>query len=93
MLGHLKKYNDIPAVFTADMNILEGEENYLQFVNSGFMYDTKYKAENTVNYLTYHDTHPSEQEKSIIDYIPMFLKNPLEKITLWKAEQKLQKKC
>jgi endonuclease/exonuclease/phosphatase family metal-dependent hydrolase len=69
MLGHLKKYNDIPAVFTADMNILEGEENYLQFVNSGFMYDTKYKAENTVNYLTYHDTHPSEQEKSIIDYV------------------------
>ena len=69
MLNHLKNYNDIPAVFTADMNILEGEENYLQFVNSGFMYDTKYKAENTVNYLTYHDVHPSEQEKSIIDYV------------------------
>ena len=69
MLGHLKNYNDIPAVFTADMNILEGEENYLQFVNSGFMYDTKYQAPNTVNYLTYHDVHPSEQEKSIIDYV------------------------
>ena len=69
MLNHLKNYNDIPAVFTADMNILEGEENYLQFVNSGFMYDTKYKAESTVNYLTYHDVHPSEQEKSIIDYV------------------------
>ena len=69
MLEKLKEYSDIPAVFTADMNILEGEENYLQFVNSGFMYDTKYKAENTVNYLTYHDTHPSEQQKSIIDYV------------------------
>lgn len=69
MLGHLKNYNDIPAVFTADMNILEGEENYLQFVNSGFMYDTKYKAENTMSYLTYHDSHPSQQEKSIIDYV------------------------
>ena len=69
MLEHLKNYNDIPAVFTADMNILEGEENYLQFVNSGFMYDTKYKAENSMSYLTYHDVHPSEQEKSIIDYV------------------------
>ena len=69
MLKKLREYKNIPAVFTADMNILEGEENYLQFVNSGFMYDTKYKAENTVNYLTYHDTHPSEQQKSIIDYV------------------------
>lgn len=69
MLKHLKKYNDIPAVFTADMNILEGEENYIQFVNSGFMYDTKYQAKSSVNYLTYHDVHPSEQEKSIIDYV------------------------
>ena len=33
------------------------------------MYDTKYQAPNTVNYLTYHDVHPSEQEKSIIDYV------------------------
>lgn len=69
MLKKLKEYSDIPAVFTADMNIEEGTENYLQFVNSGFMYDTKYQAPNTVNYLTYHDTHPSEHEKSIIDYV------------------------
>ena len=69
MLDKLKEYSNIPAVFTADMNIEEGEENYLQFVNSGFMYDTKHNAENTINYLTYHDVHPSEHEKSIIDYV------------------------
>ena len=57
------------GVDTSDMNIEEGEENYLQFVNSGFMYDTKHNAENTINYLTYHDVHPSEHEKSIIDYV------------------------
>lgn len=69
MLEKLKNFGDMPAVFTADMNIEEGTENYLQFVNSGFMFDTKYKAENTVNYLTFHDVHPSKHEESIIDYV------------------------
>lgn len=68
MLNHLKNYKDIPAVFTADMNIEEGEENYLQFVNSGFMHDTKYKAKNTVDCLTFHNIKPSVYH-GVIDYV------------------------
>lgn len=68
MLQHLKKYSDIPAVFTADMNIEEGTENYLQFVDSGFMYDTKHQAENTVDCLTFHNIKPSVFH-DVIDYV------------------------
>ena len=68
MLEKLKEYSTLPAVFTADMNIEEGTENYLQFVNSGFMYDTKHKAENTVDCLTFHYIKPSVYH-SVIDYV------------------------
>lgn len=68
MLKKLDEYSDIPTVFTADMNIEEGTENYLQFVNSGFMYDTKHQAKNTVDYLTFHNIKPSVYNV-VIDYI------------------------
>ncbi len=68
MLEKLKEYADFPAVFTADMNIEEGTENYLQFVNSGFMYDTKHQAENTVDCLTFHNIKPSIFH-DVIDYV------------------------
>ncbi|MBR2876520.1 MAG: endonuclease/exonuclease/phosphatase family protein [Clostridia bacterium] len=68
MLEKLREYKNIPAVFTADMNIEEGTENYLQFVNSGFMYDTKHLAKNTMDYLTFHNIKPSVY-KDVIDYV------------------------
>lgn len=68
MLDKLREYSNIPAVFTADMNIEEGTENYLQFVNSGFMYDTKHQAENTVDCLTFHNIKPSVYH-DVIDYV------------------------
>lgn len=68
MLDKIKEYKNLPAVFTADMNIEEGTENYLQFVNSGFMHDTKHSAENTMDYLTFHNAKPSVYH-DVIDYV------------------------
>lgn len=64
-----KSFGDIPVVFTADMNVKEGSENYQQFVESGVLNDTKYLAPDTMNYCTYHDTKPEKHEKDVIDYV------------------------
>ena len=66
---HSKKFVDVPVVFTADMNVVEGTENYNQFVNSGVFSDTKTSAPDTMDYCTYHDTKPEEHEKEVIDYV------------------------
>ncbi len=60
---------ELPVVFTADMNVIEGTENYLQFVNSDYFYDTKYKAPDTMSYCTYHDTEPEKHADEVIDYV------------------------
>ena len=67
ILEHIEKYKDLPVVFTADMNVQEGSENYNQFIQE--LYDTKYEAEDNMIYLTYHDTKPSKHQGEIIDYV------------------------
>ena len=67
ILAHAEKYKDLPVVFTADMNVQEGSENYNQFIQE--LYDTKYEAEDNMIYLTYHDTKPSKHQGEIIDYV------------------------
>ncbi len=64
-----KSFPDMPVVFTADMNVVEGTENYLQFVNSDYFKDTKYIAPDTMNHCTYHDEEPEKHEKDVIDYV------------------------
>ncbi len=66
-----KSFPLMPVVFTADMNIVEGNENYLQFVNSDFFSDTKYMAldKDETSKCTFHDTTPKEHEGCVIDYI------------------------
>lgn len=64
-----KSFAALPVVFTADMNVEEGSENYNQFVNSGFFRDTKKIAPDTMNCCTYHDTEPEKHAKDIIDYV------------------------
>lgn len=67
ILNHIKLYKDLPVVFTADMNVEEGSENYIAITEK--LYDAKYLANDTMDYLTYHDTKPSKHEKDIIDYV------------------------
>ena len=69
IISHAKTFVNIPAVFTADMNVVEGTENYNQFVNSDYFYDTKKLAPDTMHYCTYHDTKPEEHAKDVIDYV------------------------
>ena len=67
ILEHIEKYKDLPVVFTADMNVVEGSDNYVEFTK--VLHDTKYLASDTMDYLTYHDTKPSKFEGEVIDYV------------------------
>ena len=69
IIAHAKSFVDIPVVFTADMNVVEGTENYNQFVNSDYFDDTKKLAPDTMHYCTYHDTKPDEHKDEVIDYV------------------------
>ena len=65
ILEHIGKYKGLPVVFTADMNVVEGSENYVDFTK--VLNDTKYLADDTMDYLTYHDTKPSKYEGEVIN--------------------------
>lgn len=70
ILEKAKSYENIPVVFTADMNVCEGTENYLQFTSSNGFTDTKYIAENTMDFCTFHNLDPlGENEGNVIDYV------------------------
>ena len=69
ILGKVKDYKDLPVVFTADMNIVEGTEHYNSMVADGALKDTKYVAEDTMDYLTFHNLNPAENEGRILDYV------------------------
>lgn len=64
-----KEYTDLPVVFTADMNVRQGSDNYNQFVDSGILRDTKFDTSDTMDYCTYHDTKPEKHTKDVIDYV------------------------
>lgn len=63
-----KEYEDIPVVFTADMNVKEGSDNYKEIAESSIFKDTKYTAENVFAYNTYHDRFPEKHSDWVIDY-------------------------
>lgn len=69
ILEKAKEFGDIPVVFTADMNFSETSEYYQHMENDGYFINAKYDAEDTMDYLTYHDRNPKEHENSKIDYI------------------------
>ena len=51
------------------MNIKEGDEAYKLMAESEILWDTKKIAPDTMDYLTFHDTVPSENEGRILDYV------------------------
>jgi endonuclease/exonuclease/phosphatase family metal-dependent hydrolase len=63
-----KEYKDIPAVFTADMNVPEGSKNYKEIAENSIFKDTKYTAKNANVYVTYHDRYPEKDDARVIDY-------------------------
>ncbi len=69
ILDKAREFTDFPIVFTADMNVEEGSENYKQFVDSGVLKDTKFIAPESMDYCTYHDTKPQLHKEDVIDYV------------------------
>lgn len=69
IIARAKQFTDIPVVFTADMNVKEGSDNYNQFVNSDYFADTKFLAPDSMSYCTYHDTKPQLHKGDVIDYV------------------------
>lgn len=69
IIDKAKTFTDIPVVFTADMNVVQGSTNYNQFVDSGYFRDTKFAASDSMNYCTYHDTKPDMHKDDVIDYV------------------------
>ncbi len=69
ILEKAKAFGDIPVVFTADMNFSDTSEYYLHMKADGYFINAKDDAEDTMDYLTYHDRNPKEHEDSKIDYI------------------------
>lgn len=69
ILNKAKEYTDLPVVFTADLNVKQGSDDYNHFVNSGILRDTKFDTHDTMSYCTYHDSNPQRNEDEIIDYV------------------------
>ena len=69
ILEKVSEYKDLPVVFTADMNIAEGSDDYNRILADGTLKDTKYSAEDTMSYLTFHDLSPAEHETEVIDFV------------------------
>ncbi len=69
IIDKAKTFTDIPVVFTADMNVVQGSTNYNQFVDSGYFRDTKFVAPDSMSYCTYHDTKPDMHKDDVIDYV------------------------
>ena len=69
IIERAKQFTDIPVVFTADMNVVEGSDNYNQFITSDYFDDTKYRAPDSMSYCTYHDTKPQLHKGDVIDYV------------------------
>ena len=69
ILAKAKEFGDLPVVFTADMNIGEGAEEYNRMTAEGCLVDTKMIADDTMDYLTYHDRMPLIHWGSVIDFV------------------------
>lgn len=64
-----KEFGDIPVVYTADMNFNEDSVYYNAFLEYGIFTDTKAAAEDTMDYLTYHDRMPVVHWDNVIDFV------------------------
>ena len=63
------QFADIPVVYTADMNFNQGSVYYNTMLDEGIFTDTKTAAEDSMDYLTYHDTKPFAHATSVIDFV------------------------
>lgn len=68
ILKKAEEFGDLPVVFTADMNVTQGSEDYVH-ITSGVLRDAKFDAPDTMDNRTFHDSKSEAAENRIIDYI------------------------
>lgn len=69
ILEKAKEFGDIPVVYTADMNFSEDSEFFEYMLDDGYLLNARTLAEDSMDYLTYHDRKPDTHENSKIDFI------------------------
>ena len=69
IMERVKEFGDLPVVYTSDMNFSEDSEYYSYLESKEYFINAKNDAEDTMDYLTYHDRKPGKHENSKIDYI------------------------
>lgn len=69
ILEKAKEFGDIPVAYTADMNFSEDSEYFEYMLSDGYFVNTKTLADDTMDYLTYHDRKPDTHENSKIDFV------------------------
>ncbi len=60
---------DCPVVITGDFNISEGTDCYVDMVEGGIFRDSKFVAEETENYPTFHPYFHHNEPEDVIDFI------------------------
>lgn len=67
ILNKVNELGNIPVVFTGDLNFIEKSLGYKD-ITSSCLKDTKYIAENTMDFQTYHNAEPGSFKEYILDY-------------------------
>lgn len=68
ILKKAEEFGDLPVVFTADMNVTQGSEDYVH-ITSGVLRDAKFDAPDSMDCRTFHNSKSEAVESRILDYI------------------------
>ena len=68
ILEKAKEFNDLPVVFTGDLNFLEISRGYKD-ITADVLKDTKKLAPKTMDSQTFHGTDPNAYKDFVLDYI------------------------
>lgn len=68
ILKKAEEFGDLPVVFTADMNVTQGSEDYVH-ITSGVLRDSKFDAPDSMDCRTFHNSKSETVENRILDYI------------------------
>lgn len=68
ILNKAKEFDDLPVVFTGDLNFLEISRGYKD-ITADVLKDTKLLAKETMNSQTYHGADPNAYKDYVLDYV------------------------
>ena len=68
ILNKAKEFNDLPVVFSGDLNFIEKSLGYRD-ITADVLKDTKVLAKDTMNSATFHNADPNAFKNIVLDYI------------------------